>query len=31
MDYILVNSEATNIMDGIGNSISGNDIASETE
>ena len=30
MDSVLVNSEATNMMDGTGNLISGNDIASET-
>ena len=30
MDTIMVKYEAINIMDGTGNSISGNDIASET-
>ena len=30
MDYILVKSKPTNLIDGTGNSIPGNDIASET-
>ena len=30
MYYIMVNYEATNLMDGTGKSISGNDIALET-
>ena len=30
MDYIMVNSEATNMTDDKGKSMSGNDISSET-